>query len=392
MRTPMLVAAIAAALASAADLPVTFHKDVRPILENRCQGCHRPGEAAPMSLVTYKDVRPWAKAIRGAVLSGKMPPWHADPRYGRFSNNLSLAPGEKEMLVAWIDAGAPEGDSTGAPTPRAFAAGWRIPEPDVVFEIPQPFNIPARGILDYQYFSVPTRFTEDQWVEMAEVRPTERSVVHHAIVMVEPRDGPRKQEYLAGYAPGMTPQIWKPGQARLIKAGSVLVFEMHYTANGQPARDRTRIGFVFARKPVTERIVTLRAAAYGFLIPPGEADYRVDAADTIEEAVYLVGMRPHMHLRGKSFVFRAVYPNGETETLLNVPRYDFAWQPYYYLETPKLLPRGTRIECTAVFDNSSNNPYNPNPAAAVVWGHQSWDEMMIGWFDVAQVARVDPGL
>ena len=377
-------AALAAAIAADAGAPVTFHTDVRPILEKHCQMCHRPGEGAPMPLVTYQEVRPWAKAIRAAVVSGRMPPWHADPRYGKFSNDPSLAPDEKRILLAWIDTDALEGTSAGAPAPRPFPEGWRIPEPDAVFELPQAFAVRAKGAIDYQYFSVPTYFTEDKWVQMAEVRPTDRSVVHHAIVMVEPRDGPRTQEYLAGYAPGASPQIWKPGQARLIKAGSVLVFEMHYTASGKPAQDRTRIGLRFAREPVREQIVTLRAAAYSFLIPPGDPDYHVDSFDTLEETSYLVGMRPHMHVRGKSFLFRAVYPAGESEMLLSVPRYDFAWQPYYYLETPKLLPRGTRIECTAVYDNSPNNPRNPNPAAAVVWGPQSWDEMMIGWFDVAR--------
>ncbi len=335
-----------------------------------------------MSLITYQDARPWAKSIRGAVLSGKMPPWHPDPHYGKFVNDLSLTPEEKETLVAWVDGGAREGSVSDAPKPRIYTDGWRIPKPDLVFEMPEEFSVPASGAINYQYFPVPTGFTEDRWVETVEVRPGNRSVVHHAIVMVESNDG-RGQQYLAGYAPGMTPQSWKPGQARLVKAGSYLVFQMHYTANGKPSRDRTRIGLIFAKKPATEQIVAMQAAAHWLAIPPGDANYRVEAATTIREPVSLVGMRAHMHLRGKSFLFRAVYPTGETETLLDIPQYDFEWQPYYYLETPKLLPRGTRIECIAMFDNSANNPYNPNPAAAVFWGPQSWDEMMIGWLDVA---------
>jgi hypothetical protein len=230
---------------------------------------------------------------------------------------------------------------------------------------------------------VPTHFTEDKWVEMVEVRPSDRSVVHHAIVVTDSGNGFRGQEYLAGYAPGMAPQFWKPGQARLIKAGSVLVFQMHYTTNGKAAHDRTKIGMVFSKRPPTQQIVAMQAAAHWLQIPPGEANYRLDASATMHENVDLVGMRVHMHLRGKSMIFRAVYPNGESETLLDVPKYDFNWQPYYYLETPKPLPRGTRIDVSAVFDNSVNNPFNPNPAATVFWGPQSWDEMMIGWFDVA---------
>jgi hypothetical protein len=325
--------------------------------------------------------------MRTAVLSGKMPPWQADPKYGKFSNDLSMTPAEKDALVAWIDGGAPEGDPADAPKPVAFTEGWRIPKPDVVFEMPASFNVPAKGAIDYQYIPVPTNFTEDRWVQAVEVRPGDRSVVHHAIVVVDSGNGERGQEYLAGYAPGMTPQLWKPGQARLIKAGSYLIFQMHYQANGKPAKDRTKIGLIFAKNPPKEQIVALQAAAHWLAIPPNEPNYRIQATETIHEPSYLVGMRAHMHLRGKSFQFRAVYPNGETEILLDVPKYDFNWQPYYYLETPKLLPKGTRIEATAVFDNSPNNPFNPDPKATVFWGPQTWDEMMIGWFDVAVPAH-----
>jgi hypothetical protein len=361
----------------------TFHKDVEPILENRCQGCHRPGEAAPMTFLSYKEVRPWAKAIRSALLTGKMPPWQADPRYGHFTNDLSLKPGEKETIISWIDSGAREGNPKDAPKPRTWVEGWRIPKPDVVFEMPEEFSVPASGVINYQYIPVPTYFTEDKWVEMLEVRPSDRGVVHHAIVVTDSGNDFRGQEYLAGYAPGMAPQYWKPGEARLIKAGSYLVFQMHYTTNGKPAHDRTKIGMVFAKHPPTKQIVSMQAAAHWLQIPPGEANYKIDATTTMRDNVELVGMRVHMHLRGKSMIFRAVYPNGESEILLDVPKFDFNWQPYYYLETPKPLPRGTRIEVSAVFDNSVNNPFNPNPAATIFWGPQSWDEMMIGWFDVA---------
>jgi hypothetical protein len=385
LKLKLYLATLSAALAAAQGTspPVTFHKDIEPILQNRCQSCHRPGEVAPMSLLTYQETRPWAKAIRAAGLSGKMPPWHADPRYGKFSNDLSLAPGEKETLAAWVDSGAHEGNPADAPKPRAFVPGWKIPKPDIVFEMPEEFDVPAAGAVDYQFFAVATNFIEDKWVEMAEVRPGDPSVVHHAIVMVESNDGWLGQQYLAGYAPGMMPQMWKPGQARLIKAGSRLVFQVHYTTNGRPSRDRTRIGLVFAKKPAAEQILSLQAMPASLAIPPGDANYRVQSAVVMQEAVSLVGMRAHMHLRGKSFVFRAVYPTGEIETLLDIPHFDFDWQPYYYLDTPKLLPRGTRIECTAVFDNSPNNRYNPDPSATVFWGPQTWDEMMIGWLDVA---------
>jgi hypothetical protein len=208
-------------------------------------------------------------------------------------------------------------------------------------------------------------------------------VVHHAIVVVDPPHGGDQEDYLAGYAPGMTPQFWEPGQARLIKAGSTLVFQMHYQAIGKPEKDRTKIGLIFAKQPATEQIVAMQAAAHWLSIPPGDPDYHISASEMIQEPVKLMGLRAHMHLRGKSFMFRAIYPDGRTEILLNIPHFDFNWQPYYYLEAPKLLPRGTRIEASAVYDNSPNNPANPNPAATIFWGPQTWDEMMIGWFDVA---------
>ena len=375
-----LLAVSSAALLAAT--PPTFHKDVEPILQSRCQACHRPGEAAPMALLNYQQARPWAKAIRAAVLSGKMPPWQADPHFGKFSNDLSLTSAEKQTLTAWVDGGALEGDPAEAPAPRTFPVGWRIPKPDVVFETPDEFQVPAQGAIDYQYISVPTHFTEDKWVEIAEVRPSNRSVVHHAIVMVDEIGDGHGQEYLAGYAPGMMPQIWKPGQARLIRAGSSLVFQMHYTTNGKPAKDRTRIGLIFAKSPPAERVGSMEVMAPWMTLPPGEADILITAALTMREPVRLMGIRPHMHLRGKSFEVRAVYPGGETETLLSVPKFNFDYQPYYYLETPKLLPRGTRIECLAVYDNSASNPRNPDPSATVTWGPQTWDEMMIGWLDV----------
>jgi hypothetical protein len=336
-----------------------------------------------MSLLTFEEARPWAKAIRAAVLAGKMPPWSPDPKYGKFSNDLSLSSEEKEKIAAWVDGGAAEGRKSDAPHAKSFPQGWQIPEPDVVFEMPEAFDVPASGAIEYQFIRVPTNFTEDKWVQLAEVRPGNPAVVHHAIVVVDSPESRGREEYLGGYAPGMLPQMWKPGQARLVKAGSTLTFQMHYTANGKAAQDRTKIGLVFAKGPVSERIVAMQSMPQGLAIPPGVSHFRVDGVATLRQDAKLVAMRAHAHVRGKSFEFRAVYPNGESEILLDIPKYDFNWQPYYYLETPKELPRGTRIECTAYFDNSANNPFNPDPAATVFWGPQTWDEMMIGWFDVA---------
>ncbi|MBI3473295.1 MAG: thiol-disulfide isomerase [Candidatus Solibacter usitatus] len=383
--SPRWIAALAVPLACLGG-EVAFHRDVLPVLARRCQSCHRPGEAAPMPLLTYRDARPWAKAIREAVLLKRMPPWFADPAYGKFANDPSLTAAEIRTLVSWADGGALEGPAGGDPPAVPFVDGWRIPKPDAVFSLPEESSVPASGVVDYRYVSVETGFTEDRWVEMAEVRPSNRGVVHHAIVFVSGPGGGGwfgARRYLAGYAPGAVPQIWKPGQARLIPAGSHLVFQMHYTANGKEAVDRTQIGLIFAKRLPRQQIVATTAGTHWFEIPPGDANHRVDAATTMHETVHLVGLRAHMHLRGQSFEFRAVYPTGESRILLRVPRYDFNWQPYYYLETPLLLPKGTRIECTAYYDNSAANPSNPDPRAAVRWGEQSWEEMMLGWIDLA---------
>jgi hypothetical protein len=413
------------ALAAAATTPQpTFYKDVLPVLQKDCQTCHRPGEAAPMSFLNYDETRPWAKAIKTAVVTKKMPPWYADPHFGHFSNDRSLAQADMETLVAWVDSGAKAGNPKDAPQPVSWVEGWRIGKPDMVLSMPVAFNVPASGTIDYQYIIVPTGFTEDKYVQMAEARPGDRTVVHHIIAFIrEPgnpwlKDAkvgvpfvPREQErvsdgkgtdgkgngqkreggsglgfggdFLAGYAPGTLPDVLKPGQAKLVKAGSDIVLQMHYTATGKASTDISRVGLVFATEKPTERVLTLAAANPQFAIPPGESDYRVDAKITLQDDSTLIDLLPHMHFRGKDFEYRVTYPSGEKETLLNVPNYDFNWQLTYELAKPKLLPKGTVIECTAHFDNSVNNKYNPDATKEVHWGEQTWEEMMIGFFDVS---------
>ncbi|MGH9658449.1 MAG: thiol-disulfide isomerase [Bryobacteraceae bacterium] len=382
-----MIAAAVVLLAPLAAAAPTYYRDALPIIIKRCQACHRPGEIGPMPLRTYRETRPWAKAIREAVLTRRMPPWHADPRVGRFANDLSMSDGEIHTLAEWIDAGAPEGSPEDAPPAPVFTGGWRIPKPDAVFSIPEASQIPATGTLDYRYITVPTGFTEDKWVEAAEVRPSNRSVVHHAIVYVVSPGGEDSwmsaRGFLAGYAPGSMPQKWKSGQARLVPAGSHLMFQLHYTPNGRAGADRTQVGLVFARRRPHRQIVAITAGNRWFEIPPGDGAHRVDSQVAIRNDALLVGMRPHMHLRGKSFEYRVVTPDGASQVVLRVPRYDFNWQPYYYLETPIALPAGSRIECTAQFDNSASNPRNPDPRATVRWGEQSWEEMMLGWIDLA---------
>ena len=409
---PMLVCCFSV-VAFGATGSVTFSKDVAPILQKNCQGCHRPGEAAPMSLRTYQEARPWAKAMKQAVLTKKMPPWFADAQYGHFRNDRSLPQKDIDTLVSWVDAGAPEGDPKDLPQPLAYVDGWNIGQPDMVLEMPEPFHVPASGTIEYQYVVLPYKFTEDRWVQMAEVRPGNRAMVHHVIAYI--RDGSSKWmrdkkpgelfvpeadangnrpslngDLLSGFAPGLPPSILEPGQGRLIKAGSDIVLQLHYTANGHAGEDRTKVGVVFCKQAPHERVMTLAASNSKFTIPPGDPNYQVDASFELGHDAKLSALLPHMHLRGKDFQYRLVYPSGETETILRVPHYDFGWQLWYQPVSDIVLPKGTQIAATAHFDNSVNNPHNPDSTKAVKWGDQSWEEMMIGFFEVTFPADLDP--
>lgn len=393
---------------SAATAP-TFHKDIAPILQRSCQSCHRPGEVGPMPLVTYAQARPYAAAIRQAVKLKRMPPWGADSAHGRFSNNPSLTPAEIESIAAWVEAKSPEGDLKDAPAAAQFTEGWNIPAPELIVQMPKAYEVPATGTIEYTYFVIPSGFKEDRWVRAAEVRPGNRGVVHHVIVYVrEPGNpwlknappgvayvpavrGERAQgEYLAGYTPGKPAMQLAPGQAKLIKAGSDLVFQMHYTTNGKPASDQTKVGFVFAKEPPRERVMTVAAVNGSFVIPPGADNYPVKSTLAFSNDAHLVSMWPHMHLRGKSFRFELVDARGQRQTLLNVPRFDFNWQLRYLPEEPLRLAPGSTVECFATFDNSANNPFNPDPKAEVRWGDQSWEEMMVGFMEISFDARKSP--
>ena len=410
MRLVYVFVLMAGSLAAAA--PTTFYKDVVPILQANCQGCHRPGEAAPFSLLTYAEARPWAKAIRESVRMKRMPPWFADPHVGKFANDRSLSQREIDTIAAWADGGAVEGHPKDAPAPVKHLTGWNIGKPDLILDMPAEYHVPAAGTIDYTYFVVPTRFTEDKWVRFAEVRPGNRKVVHHVIAFIrEPgskwlRDAvpgqpfvPKKGEntgggfggnFLVGYAPGTVPEMLEEGQARLIKAGSDIVLQMHYTASGREEVDRSNVGIVFAKEPPKQRVITLAAMNTKFTIPPGAANHKVTSELTIQGATTLTTLIPHMHLRGKAFEYRVVYPTGESQELLRVPKYDFNWQLTYRPEKPVVLPKGSRIECAAWFDNSPNNPHNPDPTSAVRFGDQSWEEMMIGFFDIVIDPAADP--
>jgi Copper type II ascorbate-dependent monooxygenase, C-terminal domain len=394
----------------------TFYKDILPVLQDHCQACHRPGEVAPMPLVSYSETKAWARAIAHTVEMRLMPPWFADPGVGHFSNDVSLTPWQISTILAWAEAGAPAGDPHDAPPPQHRPQGWNITEPDVVVQMPTAIAIPAGGDIEYTYEIVPTHFSEDRWVQMSELRPSSPQYVHHAVVYVRPPDSTwlrhaplgtpftasmitdpdeRRQAHettsdlLLVYAPGSAPDEWAEGMAKFVPAGSDLVFQVHYTANGQAGSDRTGIGLVFARRKPVQRVITLQLNNHALLIPPGAGNFRVEVQGTLPNDATLLSFFPHMHLRGKGFEYDIVHDNGSIEPLLRVANYHFHWQLSYKLADPRPLKAGTRLRAVAWYDNSPNNPHNPDPEATVTWGDQTYQEMMVGFFDVAVPAEVD---
>ena len=387
--------------ARAASAP-TFSKEVAPILYKNCASCHRAGEIAPMSLLTYEQARPWAKSIREKVLSGQMPPWHAAEPHGTFSNDRRLSDAEKNTLIAWVDAGAPQGDPKDLPAAPRFVEGWQIGKPDLVLSMEKPYDVPASGTIAYQLFTIPTSFTEDKWVQAIEVRPGNRSLVHHILAFVrEPgkpassgafatvlprmqrlpsRGGNAPQQatpdtLIATEAPGTNAMVFEPGSALKIPAGATIVFQMHYTANGKAGTDQSSIGFVFAKGTPQREIRTGNFYNPLLKVPAGAADQAVDSAIEFSEDAHITALFPHTHLRGKSWEYRLVYPDGQSQVVLSVPKYDFNWQTYYVFTTPLTVPKGSRLEATAHYDNSVNNKWNPDPKIDVRWGEQTWQEM-----------------
>ena len=414
---------------------VTFHKDVLPILQKNCQSCHRPGQVAPMSFLTYESTRPWAKAMKVAVATKKMPPWFADPQFGHFANDRSLKQNDIETIAKWADSGAPEGNAKDAPPAVQWPAdGWTI-QPDVIVNGPEtvvPAH-PKNNVIEWSYITVPSGITEDTWITSMEIRPSEPSVTHHICVYFKPHtadvkynepvwaDRPRDEtgtalaEAAGVNGRGIPPSItagsngvegcYVPGQltqdyrvhnaAKLVKAGTDIVFQVHYTPNGKEVTDRPRLGFTVAKTPPQHVYVSFGISAPSdakhFAIPPNDGNWESPPAEaTFTEDVELVWMFPHMHVRGKEMTYRLVYPDGKTETILSVPRYDFNWQLGYDLARPVKVPKGTKLVVTAHYDNSVNNKFNPDPNRTVYYGDMTWEEMMFPFFSVVVDPAVDP--
>lgn len=374
------------------DAEVTYSNQIARIFQRRCIECHRAGDIAPFALTDYSEVAGWAETIAEVVREGRMPPWHANPAYGAFANERALSQEEREAIENWVAAGAPEGDPAELPPPLEFVDGWQLDRlPDLVFEMPREFKVPATGAVEYQYFRVPSGLKADVWVQAAEVRPGNRAVVHHVLVFAIPPGAGRRglregiEGFLAAYVPGRRPRPYPPGMAKRLPAGSELVFQVHYTPNGTPQRDRCQLGLLLAEEPsITHEVRTTSVVQRFFQIPPGAANHEIRATRwrPLPESL-LLSFMPHMHLRGKSFRYVARWPDGTREILLDVPRYDFNWQTTYYLAEPRPIPAGTLMHAVAHYDNSPGNLNNPDPRAAVRWGDQTWEEMMLGYFEIA---------
>jgi peroxiredoxin len=386
---------IGRARAAKTDSTVTYSKHIAPILNQRCVECHRKGEIAPFELTSYQQASGWAAMIAEVVEEGRMPPWHADPKHGKFVNERRLPPADKKLIQDWVAAGAPEGDPRDLPKPPTFPeTGWQLPrKPDAVVAMRStPVDVQAEGAVRYQYFIANPGFKEDKWVEAVQVLPGNRAVVHHILVFAISPNGAAAvqalgggiQGFLAAYVPGLRPLPYPEGMAKRVPAGSQLVFQVHYTPNGSKQKDLSKIAFLFTDPAkIKHEVKTVSANQRRLAIPPGADNHKVEATKVLGADAQLLTFMPHMHVRGKSFFYEVIYPDGKKETLLDVPHYDFNWQTAYRLAEPKKLPAGAKIHCIAAYDNSPGNLSNPDPTKTVRWGDQTWQEMMIGYFDIA---------
>jgi hypothetical protein len=436
--TLLLIAPSVAGAQGTAGTP-TFSKDVAPIFYKSCTSCHRPGEVAPMSLLSYAAARPYARSIATRVSQGTMPPWHADPAHGEFVNARTLTASEKDTILKWVSAGAPEGNAADLPPQPVYPDGWNIGKPDAVFALAEDYPVPASGTIDYKHFEVPTNLTEDRWIQAYEVQPGSAPSVHHVIVYAraprrtptpaaapqtgaptapatppqrpfvfapgmglppEVRTAMAKQEtpndrpvpaaglgpFVGGFTPGEGVRVFTPGTAMRLPAGATLIFQMHYTATGTPTTDRTRIGFVFAKEPPKQEVMTVSLVNQNFTLPAGAPNTKIDAQMTFNQGATIWSILPHTHVRGREWRVDVTYPDGRNEVVLAVPKYDFNWQTEYVFKEPLRLPKGTVLRTSAWYDNSAANKSNPDPKADVHWGEQTWEEMQF----TAMTVTLDP--
>ena len=413
-----------AAMAVEASSGPTFNKDVLPVLQKNCQTCHRPGQIAPMSFLDYKSTRPWAKAMKTAVESRKMPPWFADHQFGEFQNDRTLPQTDIDIITKWADAGAPEGDAKDAPPPVQWPSeGWQI-KPDIIIDGPE-FKVPAKGIIEWTNIMVPGGFMKDTWITSMELLPGDRSVTHHICIAFKPHtpdvvyyvptwtdkvrdaDGSeipdtRQQVTPSGandtlqfcYVPGTQFQDYRPfGAGKLVPAGTDIQFRLHYTANGKEVIDRPRVGLTVAKEPPQRQyvnfVINSAQEPAVFAIPPNDANWQAPISEaTFLEDVDLVWAMAHMHVRGKDMTYKLTYPDGRVETILSIQNYDYNWQLGYQFK-PIRLPKGTKLTVIAHYDNSPSNRANPDPNRTVYWGDQAWEEMMSPFFAVIAGRNVD---
>lgn len=379
--------------AAQADASVTYTNQISRLFNKHCVMCHREGQIGPFELTTYEQAAGWAEMIQEVVSEQRMPPWHADPRHGSFANDARLSDEEKQLVARWVSAGAPQGNPADLPEPPKFSDKWMIPEPDQVVRMEKPFPVPASGTVPYQMFVVDPGWKEDKWVTAMEPRPGNPAVVHHVVMYVVPPRGvskyfsanlPKTQlDWFASYSPGLRPPVLPEGTARFIPAGSKLMFQLHYTPNGTAQEDLSYVGIKFADpKTVKREVAVQHAGTHEFRIPPHAASHEVESWYTFEHDSLLWSVSPHMHVRGKDFVYKLILPDGKEEIVLNVPQYDFGWQTTYILAEPRKVPKGSKLHCIAHFDNSTENLNNPDPTKEVRYGPQTWEEMMYGWFEI----------
>jgi hypothetical protein len=361
---------------------VTYHNRVGRIIQANCVSCHRAGGVAPFSLESYQDVYGFRGMVKFVLDEGRMPPWFANPEHGSFRNDPSLGERDRRDVLAWIEAGAPEGKPAASALSLAWVDGWQLDrEPDAIVQLAEPEDVPASGEVDYRYIFVKTDFAEDRWVRQIEARPTAPQVTHHVIAYLQGPDDEGRGAWLGATAPGVPANVFPEGTAKRLPAGAWIMFEVHYTPNGTATQDQTRLGLVFADGPPEREVETTSVSTTRFAIPPGADNHEVVARRTFERAGRITAMLPHMHVRGKAFRYEVERADGSREILLDIPRYDFNWQLAYEPAEPVHVTPGDVLVGYAWYDNSAGNPANPDPTATVRFGEQTFEEMMFGFFD-----------